>query len=334
MRVIVTGANGFIGQRLVARLIEKGALIDPDGMHSPITELVLVDRTRPSVPESDITITLHEGDLREESLLKAVIGEGADSLFHLAATSTMEAEYDPQTGLAINMLLPLRLLEACGRTAKTTRFVYPSSIAVFGGELPDAVADFHAQTPQTSQGTAKAMTELLVNDYSRRGLVDGRCLRLPVVLLRPDGAGTSLSDRIAALVHNPQRGETAVSPFDPATRFPVASVGTVAENLIRLHDLPADAFGHSRAINQPGLSITIGDVVEALKRRNGPDIAEHIRHEPDPALQKVLEGWPRAFVSTVALDPPLATDTDFDAILNDHYRNRPEDDAKPAQTEA
>jgi D-erythronate 2-dehydrogenase len=277
---------------------------------------VLVDRTAVDFPAGSLAkVTSLAGDLRDDGFLAEVMGAGADSWFHLAATLTIEAERDLETGWAINLQLPLRLLEACRRSASTPRFVYASSIAVFGGKLPNAVSDDHVQTPQTSYGTAKSVTELLINDYSRQGHVDGRALRLPIVVIRPGEPTGAVSDIIAGLAREPLKGRDVVSPLDMTARFPVVSAALVAENLMRVHDAPTSCFAGSRAVNQPGLTVSVADIVAALGRVAGAEVAARVRIEPRTDVQRVVAGWPTDFVTEARLHPPLEPDPDYDSIL-------------------
>jgi nucleoside-diphosphate-sugar epimerase len=319
--VLVTGAGGFIGRRLVKVLVERGKLAASAADPVPIEEIVLVDRHPIETPAAGgPKIATLAGDLGEERLLNEAFRGGIDSIFHLAATLTIDAERDLETGWAVNLQLPFRLLEACRRAGRKPRFVYASSIAVFGGALPGRVSDTHVQTPQTSYGTAKAITELLINDYSRHGFVDGRALRLPIVVIRPGKPTGAISDVIGGLARDPLAGLEVTCPLGPQTRFPVVSVGRVAENLVRLHDMPADAFNGSRAVNQPGLTVSVADIAAALERVAGPEVAARIRVEPVASVERVVAGWPREFVSEAGLHPPLDPDPDFESIVRGYLQ--------------
>lgn len=318
MKVLVLGAAGFIGSHLVHALARRGRLRAYDGSVQSIDELVLADnRPVTSTPDAaaGMTVRAVQGDICDAQFTAALLSTGFDSVFHLAATLTLDAEMDFAHGLEVNVHALMRLLEQCRRRPHAPSFVFASSISTYGGELPDTVDDQIAQTPQTSYGTHKAIAELLINDYSRRSFIDGRVLRLPVVLTHPGPPSASVSDRIAALIREPLNGRNATCSLDPDTRFPVASARCVVDSLIALHDAPASAFGATRAMNLPSLTVTPRDIEAAVQRCDAGS-AGRIVWQPDRQMQDIVAGWPRAFTSQRALQLGIGGDPSIDAILN------------------
>ncbi len=317
MKILVIGAAGFIGTRLRASLLARGVLHPHGGPARPITELVLVD-SRPvtAAAQGRIPVSMLQGDICDDRFLDEVFTGGFDAVFHLAASLTLDAEMDFAHGLEVNVHALMRLLERCRGLDRPPAFVFASSISTFGGRLPDTVDDHVPQTPQTSYGTHKAMAELLINDYSRRGFLDGRVLRLPVVLTHPGPPTASISDRIAALIRETLNGRGVVCPLDADTRFPVASVSAVAAGLIRALEIPSSAFGATRAMNLPSLTVTPADLAAALG-----EAGSRIAWQRDDAMQRIVDGWPRAFTSETALRLGIAGDVSIDAIVNDYKEN-------------
>jgi nucleoside-diphosphate-sugar epimerase len=316
MRVLVTGAAGFIGSGLTAALLGRGALAGADGQTRPITGLVLADRVEPRTPaRTAVAVRTEVGDFRDPAFRERLLDEPVDSVFHLAATLTTDAEADAGAAVEVNVGGLIHLLELCRRQSAPPRFVFASSIAAFGGSLPETVDDDHVQRPQTSYGTHKAIAELLLNDYSRHRVVDGRALRLPIVLIRP-GGGASVSDQVAGIVREPLLGRDVQCPLLPETRMPVASVRNVAESLLTLHDVPAESFRDSRAINLPALTITVASMLTALKRV-APDKVAHVSYQPDARVQAIVDSWPKRFVSPAAERLGITADPEFDSIIRD-----------------
>ncbi len=299
MRVLVLGAAGFIGSHLAATLRQRGSL-----RGQAITELLLADN-RP------VTGGLR-GDICDAAFLQRLFARPVDAVFHLAATLTLDAEMDFARGMAVNVQALMQLLEHCRAQARPASLVFASSISTFGGPLPDTVDDHVAQTPQTSYGAHKAMAELLINDYSRRGYLDGRVLRLPVVLTHPGPASGSVSDRLAALIREPLNGRDAVCPWAADTRVPVTSVQCVVDSFLALHELPASRFGPTRAMNLPSLTVTPGEIAAAVQRRGATG---RITWQPDAQMQAIVDGWPRAFTSAMALSLGLRGDRHIDDIV-------------------
>ncbi len=322
MRVVITGAAGFIGRHLSAALLARGRLCDARQQAVPIDELVLVDRTAaPAPPNPKATsVSILTGDLCDAGFLDRVFAGGVDSVFALAATLTSEAETEFAKGLAVNVHAVMRLLEACRAQPHAARMVFASSIAAFGGPLPEVVDDTVARTPQTSYGTHKAIVELLLHDYARHGFVDARALRLPVVLIRPGAPNPSVSDRLAAIVREPLLGRDVACPLAPDTLVPVASVTRVAGALLDVHDLPGSVFGHTRTMNLPSLTVSVADMVDSLRGYATPRPMGRVTWEPDAKLQAVVSGWPRRFVSQRATQLGIASDARFEEIIDAFVR--------------
>ena len=309
MRVLVLGASGFIGSHLAHSLRRSGRL-----GNQPLTDLVLADLRQPPGGL--------QGDICDPAFVQRLFAQPVDAVFHLAATLTLDAELDFARGLAVNVHALMQLLERCRAQAARGRvpaFVFASSISTYGGALPERVDDHVAQTPQTSYGTHKAVAEQLINDYTRRGFVDGRVLRLPVVLTHPGPASGSVSDRIAALIREPLAGRDTVCGLAPDTRFPVASVRSVVRSFLALQALPATAFGASRAMNLPSLTVTPGALASAVARRGA---IGDISWQPDATLQGIVDGWPRAFTSDRALRLGLHADAHIDEIIDAYLESR------------
>lgn len=317
MRVLITGAAGFIGSHLVAALLARGQLSDASGTPRAISELIAADTAAiaRTAAGGNVPMRAETGDFCDAAFLRRLVGAGVDSVFHLASTLTIDAETNFARGLQVNVHGLMQLLEICRAQAQPPRFVFSSSIAAFGGPLPKTVDDAVAQTPQTSYGTHKAIVELLLNDYSRHGFIDARALRLPFVLIRPGAPSPAVSDRVAAIVREPLLGRDVVCPLAPQTRIPVASARRVAAALVAVHDLPASSFGHTRAMNLPSLTVGIGEMVEALQRFGRTRRLGRVIWEPDASLQAVVDGWPSQFVSARASQNGIRADADFDEII-------------------
>lgn len=324
MRILITGGLGFIGRTLAHALLQRGVAVGRSGRDEPVTELLLLDRqpraAAPAALRDDPRVRVVQGDVADAALLQDLVGPGIDTVFVLGATLTTDAERDVAQGLEVNLQAVLRLLDACRAAGGCPRVVFTSSIAAYGGSLPEVVDDEVPLRPQTSYGTAKAMVELLLHDQSRHGFVDARCLRLPVVVVRPGAPGHSVSDRIAALVREPLRGLDAVCPLDPDTRVPMASVDAVAQALLELQRWPATVFGATRSVNLPSLSVRVGDWIDAAqalpRRRPWSRHIGAVTVAPDAALQAVVDGWPRAFDSALARRMGLAPEASAAALVD------------------
>ena len=318
MRVLITGAGGFIGRTLTAALLQQFQLGNRAGEPENIDELLLLDIHLP--PATDPRLTLLQGSMSSPEAMRQIALWQPDSVFHLAAVLTSAAEQDPARALAVNVLALADLIDAIGNREAPPRLIFPSSIAVFGGLLPDQVDDDHLQQPQTSYGTHKAIAELMLLDATRHGLIDARALRLPIVLVHPGPPTASVSDRLAAMVRDSAAGRPSVCPLRPDTKVPVVSVQTVARNLITLHNADPVKLRGKRALNQPALTVAMTDIAEALERvlNGGIDIS----FAPDPELKKIVDGWPKGFISTRAPSLGIVGDSKFDNIVTQYLDQR------------
>lgn len=322
MRVVITGAAGFIGRKLTMALIRQGQLMGPDQAPAPISELLLADHVdfdAPSTGMGGIPTRKAIGDLRDASYRRQLFEGGVGSLFHLAASLTTEAERDIALGIETNVLSLLGLLELCRAQKPAPRFVFASSIATFGGRLPGIVDDTTAQTPQTSYGAHKVIAEQLIADHSRHGLLDGRCLRLPIVVIRPK-AGRSVSDSVAAILREPLNGADVDCPFRPETVLPIVSVQAVVRALLKLHDLPGETLDPSRAFNLPALSVTAAEMATAVQawpqRKPG-----RVNWRPDTQMQSIVAGWPSRFESARARQLGILPDASLAEIIDAYLKD-------------
>jgi nucleoside-diphosphate-sugar epimerase len=314
MNVLITGGGGFLGRRLAKRLTQRGRLQGPDGRDQPIDRLTLLDIAS-GAPFDDPRVVQLTGDIADAGVLRRALDPDTRSVFHLAAIVSGMAEADFDLGMRINLDATRMLLEACRSASPAIRLVFTSSVAVYGGDLPETVLESTAVLPQTSYGSQKAIAELLVSDYTRRGFVDGRILRLPTITVRPGRPNAAASSFASGIIREPLNGEPAVCPVEKDARLWVMSPATVIECLIAAHETRADAFGTSRILNLPGLSVTVGEMVDSLERVAGPEPVGRIRWERDPRIARMVASWPGACDAARARALGFPSDQTFDEIV-------------------
>jgi nucleoside-diphosphate-sugar epimerase len=314
MRIVITGGAGFLGTRLAKALLQCATLTDARGERRALRELVLLD-VAPAAAIADARVRTIADDLADPAVIERAVTRDTDSVFHLAAVVSGEAEADFDLGMRVNLDATRRLLERCRRLDAPPKFVFASSLAVFGGPLPDPVPDDAPITPQASYGVQKAIGEQLVYDMTRKGFLDGRSLRLPTITVRPGKPNRAASGFASGVIREPLSGVDAVCPVAPATRMWVQSPRAVIENLIVGHEAPASAFGHTRSINVPGISVSVADMVAALRRVAGDTVADRVKWQFDPAIDRIVSTWPANFAPRLGPALGMKADTDFESIV-------------------
>ena len=324
MRIVITGGAGFLGSRLARSILERGTLTDAWGRSAEVTELVLFDVVPPAV--SDARVRAVTGDLGDADLVTRVVTADTDSVFHLAAVVSGQAEAEFDVGMRVNLDATRILLERCRALERPPKFVFTSSLAVFGGPLPDPVADDSPITPQTSYGSQKAMCELMVYDMTRKGFIDGRSLRLPTITVRPGKPNRAASGFASGIIREPLSGVEAICPVGPSAAMWVSSPRAVIGNLIVGHEAPAAAFAeagfpHTRSVNVPGIRVGIGAMVDALRRVSGDAVASRVKWQLDPVIDRIVATWPANFAPVLGPALGMQADRDFDAIIRQHIED-------------
>ena len=288
MKIVITGGCGFLGRRLALLLLDKGSRL------GPIDEMVLFDNAPSALPlPDDKRVSVVTGDIADRATVAKLIAPGTDAVFHLAAIVSGQAEADTDLGYRVNLDGTRAVLDACRALGSKPKLIFASSLAVYGGALPPAVGDDTALTPQSSYGTQKAIGELMVNDYSRKGFVDGRALRLPTVVVRPGLPNRAASTFASSMIREPLTGKDAVCPVSPDTVMALASPRRVVASLAHALDIPGDALGQNRTLQLPGYSVSVGEMAEALRRAGGSTAYSRLSWQPDATIQAIVGSWPR-----------------------------------------
>jgi len=263
------------------------------------------------------------GDLGNQSVLPRLIDSATTSIFHLAAVVSSQAEAEFELGYAINFDSTRSILEFIRSIGNTQlRFVTTSSVAVYGGALPAVVTDNTVVMPQSSYGSAKAMSDLLVADYARRGFVDGLALRLPTVAVRPGKPNRAASSFASGIIREPLAGEEAVCPVSTSTTLWITSPSAAITNLIHGHDLPLEAFTNGCVLNLPGISVTVHEMIEALAKTKGEETASRITMQADDAIQRIVNSWPGQFDTTYASSLGFVAPANFQMILEQYIQDQ------------
>src|SRR5215471_2554933 len=327
LSVAITGGAGFIGARLATAILGGGSLSLAGAPSRPVTRLTLLDQFPPPAELShDPRVAVWQSDLVTE-----LEGDGAsplrdaDLVFHLAAAVSGECERDFDLGLRANLAVTERVLATCRQGRRTPVVVFSSSLAVFGGSsthpLPDVVTDATLPTPQTSYGTQKFIGEQLVADYSRKGFIQGRSVRLMTVSVRPGRPNAAASGFLSGIIREPLAGLPANSPVPPDTAVALSSPARAVAGLVRAAEAAPQQWGDPTAVNLPPVTVTVGEMVRALERVAGPAVSALVSWEPDEAIASIVRGWPARFSTARAAALGLSPDESFEAIVRSYVRD-------------
>ena len=314
-RILVVGAAGMIGRKLTERLAKDGGLAG-----EALGAVTLHDIVETKAPALKARVVA--SDLSAPGEAEKLVADRPDLIFHLAAIVSGEAEADFEKGYRINLDGTRLLFEAIRKQQNyRPRVVFTSSIAVFGSPFPEAIGDEFLNAPLTSYGTQKAIGELLLSDYSRRGLFDGIGIRLPTICVRPGKPNTAASGFFSGIIREPLAGQEAVLPVPDTVRHWFASPRAAVEFLLHAAKLDTAQLGARRNLSMPGISATVAEQIEALRRVAGERAAKLIRREPDPTIMRIVEGWPRNFDARRALALGFRPDPSFDDIIRFHIQD-------------
>jgi D-erythronate 2-dehydrogenase len=318
MKVLVIGAAGMLGSKLIARLAAEGHIGGREVKHLTRVDAVLA----PPPPTSPFPIETQMSDVSSQAGLQKHIAARPDLIFHLAAIVSGEAEEDFEKGYRINLDGTRYLLEEIrGIENYKPKVIFTSSIAVFGAPFPEKISDTFFTTPLTSYGTQKAIGELLLSDYTRRGILDGVSLRMPTVCVRPGKPNKAASGFFSNIIREPLAGQDAVLPVDDTVRHWHVSPRSAVTQLLHAATMDTQSLGPRRALTMPGLSCTVAEQIEALERVAGSEVVKHIQRIPDARITAIVSGWPRDFDPQRALSLGFTAESKFDDIIKVHIED-------------
>jgi len=310
MNITLTGGGGFLASMLIRRLLDQGIA------GRAVARVTSVDLA--PCPVNDPRVHSIVADINDADALARAIGADTDAVAHLAAVVSGQAEADFDLGLRVNVDATRLLLERCRALGTRPRVLFTSSVAAFGGPLPSRLEDDTRTLPQSSYGVQKVIGELLVGDYSRKGFIDGVVVRVPTISVRPGAPNKAASSFASGIIREPLAGVDAVCPVSPETRMWLQSPARAIDNLAHALAIDTALLGVDRTVNLPGLSVSVAEMVAALREAAGADVAARIRVEPDADIERIVASWPADFTAARARELGFVADEDYLGVVRAH----------------
>ena len=322
MRILITGGTGFIGKQLADFLLRGGRTFEFQGeTQQRIEKITLFDAFAGDHKWTDPRVEVITGDTSDAETV-ARVTQGADLVWHFAAVVSGEAEANFDLGMRVNLKGTMTLLETLRTMATRPRMVNASSLAVYGGELPPVVTDETDLHPKSSYGTQKAIGEFLVADYTRKGFIDGRSLRLPTIAIRPGKPNRAASTFVSSIIREPLKKEPTVCPVKAESPMYLLSPRRVVDAMVRMMSLRGETiWARSRTLLLPGITLNVAEMVAALERIAGPEATKLIRWEPDATIQRLVDSWPGRVDAVRGRKLGFEADRDFDEIVRAHIED-------------
>lgn len=311
--LVITGAAGFLGTQLTQALLE---LHDRGEAPYNFTHIIALDLVAPRIDDPRVLPAV--GDIADPAFLQTVITDKTAAIYHLAAMLSGGSALDFDGAMRINLDATRLLLEAARALPHAPRLIFTSSLAVFGGQVPELLPASWGTQPDSTYGATKAMGELLVNEYTRKGYVDGLVCRLPTISVRPGAPNSAASSFASGIIREPLVGLPSTCPVPHSTRMWLSSPSTIVANLVHALTLPADAAPGWKVLNMPGISVTVGQMLQALEEVAGEQVRALVTDEPDPAIMDIVCSWPGAFDVTHELTLGFTADITYTQVIGEH----------------
>jgi nucleoside-diphosphate-sugar epimerase len=318
MKVVITGGGGMLGYKLARALLARGELTGAEGKPVKISKLVLFDTAFPPAMPADPRLEAIAGDISAPGALDRILTPDTQSVFHLASVVSAGAEADFDLGWRVNLDGTRSLLELARKCARPPRIVFTSSVAAFGGELPAVLDDSTTPNPQTSYGAQKVCCEYLITDYTRKGFIDGRSLRLPTIVVRPGKPNLAASSFASGVLREPLNGVVSECPVALDTGVWLLSPKRCVENFIHAHETESAGWGTRRVLNLPGITVSVQDMIEAMRRVAGDAVAARVVYKPDARIQAIVRTWPVRFETPRARAMGFKSDSDVETVIRDY----------------